>query len=267
MSNMYREIKNGVIRYTKTWNPAVGCKFDCVYCEKSFKKQLKRVGRSPEVFQGNLNPFEPSRDIKGGCTFCSTYEPHYHSERLDKIPSALTVFVFGTGDISFYDPSFVRKTFKVIDNHRSRMKKTYYFQSKNPVCFNQYLPWFNENTDKVILLTTLETNRNKGYRNISKAPLPSIRFYDFLDVEYSRKAVTTEPVLPFDIEIMATWMLLLRDQGTLEYVWYGYDSKNCGLPEVPIAKSQSYVDLLQKEGIEVRGKTLKGVHLNGGQEK
>jgi len=32
---------------TKTWNPFVGCNYDCVYCEKSFKRQFKRVGGGP----------------------------------------------------------------------------------------------------------------------------------------------------------------------------------------------------------------------------
>lgn len=236
MSNMYPE--------TKTYNTAVGCKFDCVYCRPSFQRQLKRVA-------GTLN-----------CPDCYTYTPHYHPERLDKIPSSPIVFVFGTGDISFYEPNFVRKTFSAIDNHRPRMKKIYYFQSKNPVCFNQYLPWFNEHDD-VILLTTIETNRDEGYREISQAPLPTQRIWDFYDLDYPRKVVTIEPVLEFDFEIMATWLVLLRNQGSLEYVWFGFDSKNCGLPEPSEKEAQRFVDFLHEEEIEVRGKNLRGVKLKG----
>lgn len=242
-SNMYTD--------TVTWNPAVGCLYDCVYCEKSFKRMLKRVA-------GTLN-----------CPECYTYTPHYHPERLGKIPSGkkewkeVNVFVFGTGDISFYDPSFVRKTFRAIDKHKPRKEKTYLFQSKNPVCFNQYLPWFNEHEHDVVLLTTLETNRNEGYELVSSATLPVTRFYDFYDLEYSRKVVTIEPVLDFDLEIFVTWMNMLRNQGSLEYVWFGYDSKRCGLPEPSEEKSQSFVDMLQDYGIEVRGKTLKGVKIKG----
>ena len=236
MTNMYDN--------TKTWNPAVGCNFDCVYCRPSFQRQLKRVA-------GIIN-----------CQDCYNYKPHYHPERLKKIPSAPIVFVYGTGDIYFYHQYFVRKTFKAIDNHKPRKPKTYYFQSKCPSVFNFYLDWFNENVDKVILLTTLETNRDKDYHKISGAPIPSIRFYDFLDLEYSRKVVTIEPVMDFDLEIFLTWMQLLKDQGTLEYVWFGFDSKNCGLPEPSINKAQDFVDLLQEAGIEVRGKTLNGVTLN-----
>ena len=229
---------------TKTWNPFVGCLFDCTYCEKSFKRLLKRAGRAI------------------GCLDCYNYVPHVHPERRFRIPSAENVFVAGTGDIAFCDPEYMRGCiFRAIESHKPRRPKTYLFQSKSPSCLNQYLEWFNENKSRVILLTTLETNRDEGYRNISKAPLPTIRFRDFLDLKYARKVVTIEPVLDFDLEVFLNWMRLLKDQGTLEYAWFGFDSKNCGLPEPSTEKAQRFVDELQAYGIEVRGKTLRDVNL------
>jgi len=142
------------------------------------------------------------------------------------------------------------------------MKKTYYFQSKAPNCFNRYLDWFWKNEHKVILLTTLETNRDEGYPKISKAPVPSLRFHDFLNLKYPRKAVTIEPVLDFDIDIFLSWMLKLKNEGSLQYVWFGFDSKNCGLNEPTENKAQQFVNLLQDHGIEVRGKTLRGIQLS-----
>jgi hypothetical protein len=233
MGNMYNN--------TKTWNPFVGCKYHCLYCESSFQRQLKRVARHI------------------GCEACYIYEPHYHSERLNRIPSAPTVFVYGTGDITFCNPHFVRKTFSAIDEHKPQLEKTYYFQSKNPSCFNQYLDWFRQNEDKVILLTTLETNR--PYLGISAAPPPEKRFRDFLELDYSRKVVTIEPVMDFDLYEFLDWIFQLSEQGTLEYVWFGFDSKNCGLPEPTIDNAQKFVNALQDELIEVRGKTLRNVHL------
>ena len=47
---------------------------------------------------------------------------------------------------------------------------------------------------KSILLTTLETNRDKGYKAISKAPPPSVRYEQFRALKYPRKVVTIEPV-------------------------------------------------------------------------
>ena len=242
MSGMYPD--------TKTWNPFVGCRYDCVYCEKSFKRQLRRVAAHI------------------GCQECYTYSPHYHPERLvtDKIPSKPIVFVDGTGDITFCKYSFMRKTFAIIDRHRPQNKKLYYFQSKNPVCFNQYLDWFLANQDIVILVTTLETNRDAGYREISQAPLPTARFSDFYYLDYPRKVFTIEPVLDFDLVDFVEMVLKLHEQGTLEYVWFGFDSKNCGLPEPSIGKAQRFVDVLHSYGIEVRGKSLRGVKLKETEE-
>ena len=230
---------------TKTWNPAVGCDFDCVYCRPSFQRQLKRVARTLK------------------CQACYDYTPHYHPERLNRIPSSPIVFVCGTGDLACFDYKYVWRIFRAIDNHKPKMEKTYYFQSKNPFCFERYLPWFDEHEHDVILLTTLETNSDEGYKEISQAPLPTKRFWDFYNLKYPRKVVTIEPVLDNDPEIMATRMILLKKQGSLEYVWFGFDSKNCGLPEPSIDKAQQLVNLLQENEIEVRGKTLRGVNLKG----
>ena len=229
---------------TKTWNRFVGCKFDCVYCEPSFKRQLKRVA------------------FRIKCTKCFDYVPHIHNESTRRIPSAPIVFVCGTGDIVFCPEWYVRKIFKAIDEHKPRKKKTYYFQSKNPIVFNKYLDWFNENQDKVILLTTLETNRDEGYNKISKAPLPSKRFKDFYELDYPRKVVTIEPVLKFDHTKFLSWFLDLDAQSSLEYVWFGFDSKKCELSEPTIKKAQDFVNALIHYGIEVRGKSLREVIIN-----
>jgi len=226
---------------TATYNPFAGCLYSCKYCKPSFQRQLKRVARHI------------------GCQDCYNYTPHIHPERLGRIPSAPNIFVAGTGDITFCHPNYVKRIFKSIENHKPRKPKTYLFQSKNPVCFKQYLPWFHMNVDRVILLTTLETNRDQGYRLISKAPLPSVRFLDFYALDYPRKVVTVEPVMDFDHDRMVEMMLDLKDQGSLLYVWFGYDSKRCGLPEPTVSKAQRFVDALKGYGIEVRGKTLRGV--------
>ena len=234
MGNMYPS--------TKTWGIFTGCSFSCEYCKPSFQRQVRRVARK----------------IK--CLDCYNYYPHAHPERRFRIPSAENVFVAGTGDISFCEPGYVWGCiFWAIENHRPRKPKTYLFQSKAPSCFKQYLPWFKKHQDKVILLTTLETNRDKGYGLISKAPPPSVRFLDFYALDYPRKVLTIEPVMDFDHEQMVHMVLDLKEQGSLLYVWFGYDSKNCGLPEPSVEKAQRLVGALKGYGVEVRGKTLRGV--------
>lgn len=228
----------GMYPNTKTWNPFVGCNFDCDYCEKSFKRQLKRVG-------GTI-----------GCADCSNYKPHYHPERLKKIPSAPIVFVCGTGDISFCDRNYTLRIIDSIKKHKPRKPKTFYFQSKAPQYFKEFLGEFPEN---VILLTTLESNRDGQSQEISKAPPPSVRWSGILGLDYPRKVVTIEPVMDFDEPNFLNWILRLRDQGSLEYVWFGFDSKKCGLPEPSIEKAQRFVYSLQENEIEVRGKELRGI--------
>jgi len=111
------------------------------------------------------------------------------------------VFVCGYGDISFCNPKFTLKIIEKIKEHNKRCSyKTHYFQSKRPAYFKEFLSEFPEN---VILLTTMETNRDSGYRKVSKAPLPSKRYKQFLELDYPRKVVTIEPVMDFDLEVFS----------------------------------------------------------------
>jgi hypothetical protein len=226
MSHMYAS--------TKTWNPFVGCLHDCTYCGPTFKAQLKRQKRR--------------------CQDCYNYKPHIHRDRLKTIPSAKIIFVVGNGDICFCPIQFIREIIDRVKEHNKRcLYKTYYFQSKNPGCFKHFM---RDLPDNAILLTTLETNRNKGYRKISKAPLPTARFKDFLKLDYPRKVVTIEPVMDFDLDIFTEWVRQIKP----EYVWIGYNSKpkQVSLPEPEPAKMQQFIENLKKF-TAVRGKELRNL--------
>lgn len=135
---------------TKSWNPFVGCKFDCIYCKPSFGALLKWVGRM------------------SGCQECMNYKPHEHPERLKRIPSDKAIFICEDGDISFAKHDFMARVFQSISGPKFT-DRTWFVQSKNPRCLEQYL---NLLPEKTYLITTLETNRDKGYDKISKAPTP-----------------------------------------------------------------------------------------------
>lgn len=249
---------------TKTWNPAVGCKYNCIYCEPSFKRQVKRVSGNPFVSQGyriySENIFNDN-NLKGGCSYCKTFEPHYHPERLTikKIPIKSQIFIYGHGDITFYHEDYVKKTLALINNQKFK-NTTFYLQSKNPRCFNKYLDYLNDN---IILLTTLETNRDIKYSDISDAPLPSQRYLDFYNLKYSRKVVTIEPIMKFDIDIFTNWIINLKKQGSLEYVWIGYNSKpaQVKIPEPSLEKTEEFCNNLKNQNIKLLTKDLRNLKI------
>ena len=221
----------------KTWSPFKGCGFDCTYCVPSFQRQAKRQLHN--------------------CQKCYGYTPHCHPDRLLKIPSADIIFVAGNSDISFCPLEFTHRIIERIRQQNARCPdRTYYFQSKRPEYFAPLVEAFPSN---VILLATLETNRDEGYGDISKAPPPSERYRQFKALKYPRKVVTIEPVMDFDPRVFAGWMRRLRP----EFVWLGLNSKpkSVKVPEPAPEKLQTFTELLVDAGIEVRGKDLRGIKL------
>jgi hypothetical protein len=141
-----------------------------------------------------------------------------------------------------------------VEHNTRAPDKTYYLQSKQPACFEPLLGILPGN---VILLTTLETNRDAGYAAVSRAPPPSVRYQQFKALKYPRKVVTIQPMLDFDVKTFANWIRSIRP----EYVWLGFNSKpeSVTLPEPTPEKVQKFAGLLKKAGIEIRGKQLRGV--------
>jgi len=213
---------------TQTWNPFKGCEFDCLYCRPSFQAQAKRQKRN--------------------CEKCYRYEPHEHPERLNRIPNKQTIFVCGNGDLSFCDPAF---TWKIIEsiNKKARPGQEFYLQSKQPEYFKQFLPL----NDIYIIVTTLETNRDSGYDAISKAPAPSERFKQFAKLNHTRKILTIEPVMAFDLNRF----LEMIDTINPEKVWLGINSryKQVNLPEPSEMEFLALANGIRAMGIELKLKT------------
>jgi len=234
MGNMYRD--------AKTWSPFVGCKFACTYCVPTFKRQAKRQ--------------------RNNCLDCYDYRPHEHPERLSRIPSAEIVFCCAYGDIAFASPEYRIRIAKAIADHAARRRKrmepprTYYLQSKSPVAFTVMLPHI---PPEVVLVTTLETNIEAGYRLVSRAPGPIVRAFDFAKISWPRKVVTIEPLLDFGVGGMMTMLGEIKP----EYVWMGFNSKpkHVFLPEPSPDKVLELAAKLKAEGILVRAKALRGLVL------
>jgi len=191
------------------WNPWVGCRYKCDCCRSSFQAQLKRWA-------------------KGECQDCYDFVPHRHPERLTQ-PLPRThylqfIFACASSDIAFCPKDYLQR---IIDRIRREPDKTFLIQSKSPDTFNRVA--FPKN---VILGTTLETNRDDLACTFSKAPKPSQRYHDLLNIKHRHKMVTIEPVMEFDLDTMISWITEINPC----MVWLGYDSRNSHLPEPDLEK-------------------------------
>ena len=177
------------------------------------------------------------------------------------IPNAKTVFVCGNADIKFCDTDYLKQ---IIDAIRSNKRKgqTFYLQSKEPACLEPVLGLLPDN---VVLVTTLETNRDKGYDLVSKAPAPSVRYEQFLKLKHPRKVITAEPIMDFDLNVFAQWIIKINP----EYLWLGLNShgKSVRLPEPSPDKLYKLAEILLASGIKVRGKSLRDWPMPDGVER
>lgn len=212
----------------KQWNVIVGCKFDCIYCKKSFQAQMKR----------QMPKFDENGKQYRGCKKCYDYEPHFHEDRLTQsLPNTKGdefIWACSSGDISF---AFLGWTEKVLNRIRELPHKTFFMQTKNPFYFNYF-----ELPNNLIIGTTLETNREKGYKKISKALLPQGRVLGLINVNHNRKFITIEPILEFDLDILVYWIKMIKPKR----VYVGYDTKNNKLPEPLLDKTMKLIDELKK---------------------
>ena len=212
------------------WNPFVGCRHDCIYRINSFQRQLKRWA-------------------KKNCDECYDFAPHTHPERhnqsLPKTRYIQFIFTCSSGDIAFCRIDYLEE---IIARIQSDPDRTFLIQSKNPKTFKRVI--FPKN---VILGTTLETNKDELCEGISKAPKPSQRYKDFLEVNHPLKMVTIEPVIDFDLNVMIDWI------GNINpcMVWLGYDSGKNKLPEPKLEKVKSLHWELAKSGFVVVLKTIR----------
>lgn len=123
-------------------------------------------------------------------------------------------------------------------------ENTYVFQTKNP---QRYLDLLGLMPKGSIIGTTIETNR--PIPDISYAPPPESRYRAMTLLNF-RKFVTVEPILDFDVEVLARWIGEIKP----EFLNIGADSKGHNLPEPTMSKIHALVDELKKYGIEVREK-------------
>jgi DNA repair photolyase len=131
-------------------------------------------------------------------------------------------------------------------------ENTYVFQTKNParllsLSHGLIFP------DMYMVGTTIETNRNEILAKISTAPPPNERFEAMCKID-KPKFVTVEPILDFDVDILATWLIYLKSEKHDYFVNIGADSKRKNLEEPSAEKILALVLKLQESGVEIRKK-------------
>lgn len=234
------------LQSVKQWNPFVGCENECIYCIKSFQKFYKRFWR---------NIYKPNGNIKC-CEECRDYIPHEHPERLDQhLPQTKKdqfIFVVSSGDISFASKNYIKK---ILGRIRELPDRNFLIQTKDP---EKLLAKIKTLPKNISLDVTLETNRDKDYRKISKkAPLPSKRFQAHLKFQHPTKFLTIEPIFDFDESIFLDWIPALNP----DRVYIGYESKGVSkkyqLPEPSLAKTMNFIDQLRAANITVYTKLLR----------
>ena len=212
----------------KTWNPFVGCRFDCSYCwARRIAKRLR-------------------------CELCKSFEPHFHPERLDKIPRSGIIFVSDMGDISWCEDHELENLLEVVAEVQAKNDAIFFFETKNPFIYHLF-PALEK--DKTILSTTIETNRDELCKRVSLAPPPSCRKANMtlLKPWWPRRHISIEPIMDFDPPILFRWITDIEP----EIVSIGHDNYHNHLPEPPLPKVLKLIEDLEASGIKVERKTLR----------
>lgn len=194
------------------------CPHKCTYCYVD----NPRFGR-PTRYQGPLRLIEPEFDVDYG--------------------SDKTIFIENCNDLFAAEvpQQFINR---IVLHCLQWPDNTYVWQTKNP---DRYLNMEAMLPENSVLGVTIETNRH--IPEIGTAPSPERRMLAMEKLQ-ARKFVTIEPVLDFDVEVLAEWIGRIRP----EFLNLGADSKGHGLTEPSVEKVYALVDKLQQLGIDLREK-------------
>jgi len=197
------------------------CPHECVYCYV----ENPRFGR-PERYRGPLRLIEEEFSVRYGAGKVIFIE-HCNDLFADQVPQEFIA--------------------RILSHCLQYPTNVYVFQSKAPY---RFLTIADAWPSLTILGTTIETNRD--IPGISNAPtvLSRLRAMEAINRRRFKTFITIEPVLDFDVAILASWIDRIRP----DFLNLGADSKGHGLPEPTIDKIESLVGKLKEYGIELREK-------------
>ena len=222
---------------SRTWNPVTGCLHECTYCwaRRLALTKLRNRERYAEGFKPRLNK----------------------EEFTVKFNEGEFIFVSDMGDLFGY---FIPENWilKVLDYVRKFPRTFFLFLTKNPT---RYLEFIDKMPSNAILGATIETNRDEEYLkfSLSRAPLPSERIKAMKNLPWSKKFISIEPILDFDLEVF------VKDIEEVDpiMVYVGYDNYNNKLPEPPLKKTLELIQAISKGPIVVVRKTLRPAWYEG----
>ena len=202
---------------TKTWNPVVGCKYDCCYCwaRRLAKGKLKDTTR----YKNGFHPQKISKEL----------HKRFYGEKI--------VFVSDMGDLwgDWVPTKWIEAVLDTIKSSES----SFLFLTKNP---NRYLELLDIIPKNGILGATVETNRDTS--PFSKAPLPLARLkaMETLRLNWNGDImISIEPIMDFDSIILLKSLQIIKPS----FVVIGKDNYKNNLPEPDLEKILSFSSELE----------------------
>jgi len=148
--------------------------------------------------------------------------------------------------------------FDILALLKAHPEQTFLICSKNPARFHNFVNTIPRNC---ILGTTIETNRDNVVNDLSKAPLPSKRFEAMAALDYSRKFLSIEPIIDFDLPIFLNWIKKINP----ELCEIGYNNYPMfKLQEPSLNKTQKLIDEIMTLDIPVLEKTVRKAWFESG---
>lgn len=215
---------------TATWNPISGCIYNCSYCwaRDLATTKLKNSHRYSKGFKPNLNLRE--------------FSTRFVKDDL--------IFVCDMGDMfaDFIPDDWIER---VLDHTRKFPEADFLYMTKNPVRYLELLPYIPQNA---ILGATIETTDDEIIQTdkLSNAPHPSQRYKAMRTLDWSRKIISIEPILDFDLSIFSRW---IKDIKPL-IVFVGYDNYSHGLREPTLKQTNELISVLSKTSLVIE-KTIR----------